>query len=70
MHLAECQQDLLSDYLDGFRPLIGDRRTQTLFRGTMEGIIGAQSLICSKVAAFSPSAGHPAQRGATDSAHG
>lgn len=42
MHLAECQQDLLSDYLDGFRPLIGDRRTQTLFRGTIEGIIGAQ----------------------------
>jgi hypothetical protein len=70
MQLAEGQQDLLTDYLDGFRCLIGDQRTQALFRGTIEGIIGAQSLVCSKVAAFSPSAGHPAQRRATDSAHG
>ena len=70
MHLADSQQDLLAEYLVGFASLIGDRRTQTLFRGTIEGIIGAQSLVCSKVAAFSPSAGHPAQCRATDSAHG
>lgn len=70
MHLAERQQDLLSAYLDDYRPLIGDQRTQALFRGTIAGIIGAQSLICSKVAAFSPSVSHPAQRRATDSAHG
>ena len=70
MQLAEGQRDLLTDYLDAYRPLIGDRRTQELFRGTIEGIIGAQSLICSKVAAFSPSTSHPAQCRATDSAHG
>ena len=70
MHLADSQQDLLSDYLDGFQSLFGDRRTQALFRGTIAGIIGAQSLICSRVAAFSPSTSHPAQRRAKDSAHG
>ena len=70
VHLADSQQDLLAEYLEGFRSLIGDRRTQELFRGTIEGIINAQSLICSKVAASSPSAGHPAQRRAADSAHG
>lgn len=70
MQLATSQQDLLAEYLEGFRSLIGDRRTQALFRATIEGIIGAQSLVCSKVAAFSPSAGYPAQRRATNSAHG
>jgi len=34
--------------------LIGDRRTQTLFEGTIKGIIGSEGLVCAQIAAQSP----------------
>ena len=34
--------------------MIGDRRTQTLFEGTIKGIIGSESLVCTQIAAQSP----------------
>jgi hypothetical protein len=71
MKLAGGQQTLLDAYLDTFDPLIGDKRTDRAFRGTVQGIIGAESLVCSRIAAFSPRAGdgEPQWR-AADSADG
>jgi hypothetical protein len=56
MDLAARQQNLLDQYLAAFDPLIGDRRTERTFRGTVAGIIGAESLVCARIAAFSPCA--------------
>ena len=57
MELTAPEQDLLSTYLAGFDRLTGDQRTRTVFRETVRGIIGAESLCCSRIAAFSPWAG-------------
>lgn len=57
MNLVGLQPTLLTTYLNTFSPLIGDKRTDRAFRGTVQGIIGAESLVCSRIAAFSPSAG-------------
>lgn len=57
MRLAGTQGNLLESYLATFDPLVGDKRTARTFRGTVQGIIGAESLVCSRIAAFSPSAG-------------
>lgn len=57
MHLANGQQTLLDSYLNSFESLIGDRRTDRVFRATVQGIVGAESLICSRIAAFSPCVG-------------
>jgi hypothetical protein len=54
MELAAGQRDLLGGYLEHFRPLIGDRRSGRLFRATVQGIIGAESLVAARIAAFSP----------------
>lgn len=54
MQLADHQRSLLDQYLDHFRPLVGDRRTERTFRGTVQGIVGAETLVCSRIAAFSP----------------
>jgi hypothetical protein len=71
MNLASSQQTLLDSYLDTFAPLIGDRRTGRTLRGTVQGIIGAESLVCSRIAAFSPSAGNGEhQRRTAGAAHG
>lgn len=51
---GECRS-LLERYLDHYAPLLGDRRTATAFRGAVAGIIGAESLVCARIAAFSPS---------------
>lgn len=56
MELRGEQGALLERYLDDYAPLIRDRRTMTTFRGTVTGIIGAERLICARIAAFSPSA--------------
>ncbi len=56
MELAASQQSLLDQYLQSFRSLIGDKRTEALFRGVVAGIISAESLVCSRIAAFSPCA--------------
>ena len=54
MELKDGQQNLLAEYLESWSPLIGDRRTGRLFGATVQGIIGAESLVCARVAAFSP----------------
>ena len=54
MELKDGQRSLLEEYLDRFAPLIGDRRTGRLFRGVVQGIIGAEALVAARIAAFSP----------------
>jgi len=54
VRLAEKQQSLLSEYLDQFQALVGDQRTERVLRGTVQGIIGAETLICAKIAAYAP----------------
>lgn len=54
MELRAPEVDLLRDYLRDFTALAGDRRTARLLAGTVRGIIGSESLVCSRIAAFSP----------------
>ncbi len=54
MKLAKEQRGLLDEYIDDFESLVGDRRTERVLRGTVQGIIGAETLICAKIAAYSP----------------
>ncbi len=54
MELQDGQRSLLDEYLGHFEPLIGDRRTGRTFRATVQGIIGAEALVCARIAAFSP----------------
>lgn len=56
MKLGAGQETLLGSYLETFDPLIGDQRTRETLRGTVQGIIGAESLVCAQIASFSPSA--------------
>jgi hypothetical protein len=46
--------DPLADYLRHFGGLIGDRRTGVTFGAVVQGIIGAGSLVCERIAAHSP----------------
>jgi len=57
MNLSPPEIDRLASYLDPFLTLAGDRRTARLVAGTVRGIVGSESLVCSRIAAFSPSAG-------------
>jgi hypothetical protein len=57
MELAPRTDDLLSRYLEPVVALAGDRRTGRLVAATVRGIIGAESLVCAQIAAFSPFAG-------------
>ncbi len=70
MELTAAEQDLFGAYLGSFDGLTGDRRTRTLFHATVRGIIGAESLRCSRIAAVSPPAGGHAARRAAGAAHG
>ena len=54
MELRPAETDALTTYLSYYDPLIGDRRTQVLFRGAITGIIGSESLVCAQIAAQSP----------------
>jgi hypothetical protein len=54
MELTATQRNVLDDYLAHFEPLIGDRRTGRLFRATVQGILGAETLVAAQIAAFSP----------------
>jgi hypothetical protein len=54
VELRATEQDALSTYLSYYDSLIGDRRTQALFQGTIKGIIGSESLVCAQIAAQSP----------------
>src|SRR5579885_2274827 len=56
--LAPVQQPLLDAYLETFDLLIGDQQTGCTLRGSVQGLIGAESLSCSRIAAFTPSVGH------------
>ena len=56
MELTAAEGGLLHTYLAHFDPLAGDRRTRTVFHETVRGIIGAESLCCSRIAAFPPCA--------------
>lgn len=57
MDLSVSESDLLDVYLEPFVTLAGDRRTARLLAGTVRGIVGSESLVCSRIAAFSPLAG-------------
>ena len=54
MELADGRRGVLEEYLEHFARLIGDRRTGRLFRATVQGIIGAETLVAARIAAFSP----------------
>ncbi len=66
MELAAGQRGLLAEYLGWFDPLVGDRRTGRLLGATVAGIIGAESLVAARIAAFPPElaagSGNGAQR--------
>lgn len=70
MEVPAAAQDLFGQYLGSFDSLAGDRRTRTLLGETVRGIIGGESLCCSRIAAFSPCAGGDAARRAAGAAHG
>ena len=57
MDLTPRETDLLDAYLAPFVALAGDRRTARLLAGTVRGIVGSESLVCARIAAFSPCAG-------------
>lgn len=57
MDLTTREQGLLSGYLREFTTLAGDRRTATLVGAVIHGILASESLLCSRIAAFSPSTG-------------
>jgi hypothetical protein len=54
MELKDGQRSVLDGYLEYYDPLIGDRRTGRAFRATVQGIIGAETLVAARIAAFSP----------------
>ncbi len=60
MDLTPPEVDLLGAYVAPFLDLAGDRRTAQLLAGTVRGIVASESLVCSRIAAFSPCAGRRA----------
>ena len=62
MELTPRETLLLETYLAPYRALAGDRRTTELVTGVVAGIIGSEHLICSRIAAFSPSIGGQSAR--------
>ena len=61
MDLTPREDGLLAAYLAPFLDLAGDRRTARLLGGVVRGIVGGESLVCAKIAAFSPCAGRHAR---------
>lgn len=57
MDVTAHTADLLDAYLTPFLELAGDRRTAALLEATVRGIVASESLLCSRIAAFSPCAG-------------
>ncbi len=70
MELTAAETDVLSGYLSRFTALAGDRRTGWLLGEAVRGIIGSESLCCSRIAAFSPWAGGGQARRDAGAAHG
>ena len=60
MEMQPRESDLLDAYVAPFAQLAGDRRTGRLLGDLLLGIVGGESLVCSRIAAFSPPAGHRA----------
>ena len=50
----QVDEQELEEYLQCMGSAIGDRRTARTVRGVVEGIIGGETLRCSRIAAFSP----------------
>ena len=57
MDLTQPEVDLLEAYVAPFLEAAGDRRTARLLAGMVRGIVASESLVCAKIAAFSPCAG-------------
>jgi len=57
MELTPPEDDLFAAYVAPFLDLAGDRRTARLLAGTVRGIVASESLVCARIAAFSPCAG-------------
>ncbi len=57
MGLQPGADALLATYVEPFTEIAGDRRTGRLLGDVVRGIIGGESLICARIAAFSPPAG-------------
>jgi hypothetical protein len=57
MDLTAAEEDVFTTYLADFTDLAGDARTGRLLDQTVRGIIGAESLCCARIAAFSPRVG-------------
>ena len=62
MELSPPEVDLLDAYVAPFLEAAGDRRTARLLAGTVRGIVASESLVCARIAAFSPRAGGLAAR--------
>jgi len=54
MDLLPHEVDLFASYLGPYLSLTGDRRTAALLTETLRGILASESLVCSRIAAFSP----------------
>lgn len=66
---ASSSADPLPAWLAPISRLAGDRRTAALLLATVAGILGSGSLVCTRIAAFSPSAGGDPACRAPDSPH-
>lgn len=62
MELTGPEVDLLDAYVAPFLEVAGDRRTARLLAGTVRGIVASESLVCARIAAFSPWVGGLAAR--------
>lgn len=60
MEMSPVAADLLESYLTPFLGLTGDRRTAAPLGATVRGIVASESLVCARIAAFSPSPGRRA----------
>ena len=58
MEIPSPTADLFETYLAPFLTLAGDRRTAALLAATVQGIVASESLICARIATFSPCAGY------------
>lgn len=54
MELQQREMDALEEYLQVMDPLIGDQRTRRTLHGVVQGIIASESLVCARIARFSP----------------
>jgi hypothetical protein len=62
MALTSGEGDLLTTYLEPFTALAGDARTRRLSGATVRGIIGAERLCVTRIAALSPGLGRRPRR--------